>query len=76
MVFSLHGGGSNAAEQMSLNDLNQVADKNGFIVIYPNAIGSNWNDGRSYTKEKSSGADDVAFIKLIIEKLGQWVIES
>ncbi len=73
LVFSLHGGGSNAKEQMNLNDLNQVADENNFIVVYPNAVGSNWNDGRAHTTEKSNNADDVGFIKLIIEKLSQWV---
>lgn len=73
LVFSLHGGGSNAKEQIGLNDLNDVADKEGFIVVYPNAIGNNWNDGRAHTAEKSSNANDIGFIKLIIEKLGQWV---
>lgn len=73
LVFSLHGGGSNATEQMGLNDLNQIADANSFIVAYPNAVGSNWNDGRANTIDKSGNSDDVGFIKLIIEKLGKWV---
>lgn len=73
LVFSLHGGGSNATEQMGLNDLTSVADKENFIVVFPNALGSNWNDGRTNTIDKSGNSDDVGFIKLIIEKLSQWI---
>lgn len=69
MVFSLHGGGSDSEEQLEFNDLTTVSDNEGFVVVGPNAISGNWNDGRDHTVEKSGGADDVGFIKTIIEKL-------
>ena len=40
LVICLHGGGGNA-EKCSAMGMSDVADRNGFIVVYPNAI--NWS---------------------------------
>src|SRR5687767_4032093 len=46
LVFNLHGGASNAFQQMSLSGMNDVANTGNFLVAYPDATGSPafWNN--------------------------------
>lgn len=47
-----------------------MADRDGFIAVYPDAIAKNWNDGRKeHLKPENIGVDDVGFITAIIERL-------
>ena len=48
VVFNLHGGGGKAltTPKLTFNRFNQLADRDGFIVIYPQGVGKQWNDGR------------------------------
>jgi len=50
VVLIFHGGGSNAEQMVRFCGLNETADKQGFIVVYPNGTGRltnalTWNDG-------------------------------
>lgn len=45
LVFMLHGFGTNASFGMSQSELNDVAETNGFLVAYPNAVSGDWNGG-------------------------------
>jgi polyhydroxybutyrate depolymerase len=75
VVFVLHGGFGNAKNAQKMSGMNLVADKEGFIAVYPNGSGNTpnkmltWNDGflNSYARKKN--IDDVKFIRLLIEKL-------
>src|SRR5690349_10175005 len=63
LVVVLHGGGGNGRmmERVGFSDL---ADREDFLVAYPDGIEHNWNDGRqdvrAYAFKKN--IDDVGFI--------------
>lgn len=75
LVIALHGGGGNGKRMVSLTlgKLNNLADKEGFIVVYPYGIGKNWNDGRENMpqryKSHNRKTDDVGFISALIDSL-------
>lgn len=68
LVITLHGGGGAGGGMNRLTGMNALADREGFIVAYPDGIEHHWNDGRSTIKVK---ADDVAFIAALIERLAK-----
>ena len=73
VLFVLHGGGkADGDETARRTGFNQLADKHRFIVVYPNGIDSQWNDGRqaSFRKNRNNrNADDVDFLKTLIDKM-------
>jgi len=78
LVFCLHGGGGEGKGINGLTGYNAVADSQGFIVVYPDAIEHNWNDGRGDLMVRShiENIDDVAFISALIDKLaGEYNID-
>jgi len=66
MVF--HGGGGNAGQMKNHVKFNKLSDKENFIVVYPNAVDKNWNDGRIGEKLPMQ-RDDVEFISNLIDTL-------
>ncbi|MCX6006361.1 MAG: dienelactone hydrolase family protein [Chloroflexi bacterium] len=73
LVIILHGGGGEAWNMNPLTGFNALADKEGFIVIYPDAYEHNWNDGRGAPsiKSQAQNIDDVSFISALIIRLEQ-----
>ena len=81
LVFMLHGLGSTHTIIMNYSQMNQVADKHGFVVCYPQGIrGAEntrhtkkgtpfWNVG--YETHKNETVDDVSFIKSLAIYLQQ-----
>jgi len=74
LVIMLHGAGSNAEINRSITGMNDVADQENFIVVYPNGTGLfnfmlSWNAGYCCNYVEPLGVDDVGFLKLLIEKL-------
>ena len=72
LLFHLHGGGGTGrgTPGLTFERFNELADEKGFIVLYPDAIAKNWNDGRTeHLKEENVGVDDVGFIVAIIDLL-------
>src|SRR5467141_4947338 len=61
LVLALHGGGGKAKGMDKLTGFNNVSDKYGFVVVYPEGIKKQWNDGRDdfHLNEK---INDVKFI--------------
>ena len=66
LVLVFHGGFGSGARIARRVGMNAIADKEKFIVAYPDGIDRHWNDGRSTT---ASGADDVSFIMALIERI-------
>ncbi len=66
LVFAFHGGGSDGAGMERLTKFDLLADREGFIVAYPNGIDKHWNDGRNMSQ-----ADDVAFVSAMIDAIGR-----
>jgi len=59
-VIVLHGGGrGDGARVRRVLALDPVADREGFVAVYPNGLRGGWNDGR---RSRRGRADDVAFL--------------
>lgn len=68
LVLAFHGGGGTAAGvDKCAGGLAKLADKNGFIVVFPDGIEKHWNDGRPDISKTSY--DDVGFISKLIDQL-------
>lgn len=75
LVLAFHGGVGRGDTMAQKTGLNAVAEREGFIVVYPNGIdrgdrGGRWNDGR-IASQQGSGSDDVAFVRALIDHLVQ-----
>jgi polyhydroxybutyrate depolymerase len=46
LVLAFHGGGGRGRGMAALTGLDAPADRDGFIVVYPDGINRRWNDGR------------------------------
>lgn len=70
LVLFLHGGGGNA-DVASRMGMTAVASRQGFIVVYPEAIEQHWNDGRDAQlfREHDKQIDDVAFITALVDSI-------
>ncbi len=75
LLFHIHGGGGTAkgTPGLTFGRFNELADRDGFIVVYPNAINKNWNDGRRLEDVLAwkEDIDDVGFITAIVDELKQ-----
>jgi polyhydroxybutyrate depolymerase len=70
LVVVLHGGGGNA-EVASKMGFTALAERENFIVVYPEATAGHWNDGRvgRVIVNSAGDNDDVGFIMALIEKI-------
>jgi len=78
LVLVLHGGGGNGKQQERFTKFSDLSDTKGFIVVYPDAVDGNWNDGRENKnfRAQRDGIDDVKFIGAIIDEVGkEWAID-
>jgi polyhydroxybutyrate depolymerase len=75
LVIALHGRGGNGESMILLTrkGFNKLADKEGFIVVYPDGIDQNWNDGRmdeeANDRPHRENIDDVGFISALIDSM-------
>lgn len=60
LVFNIHGYNMDAATQQSYTQMDKVADREKFIVVYPNAINKSWD---------LSGNNDFNLIMAIIDTI-------
>jgi len=60
LVFNIHGQGATAQNQRDWTSMNEIADREKFIVVYPNAIDKSWD---------YFGQHEFAFILAIIETI-------
>ncbi len=70
LVIFLHGFTSSAEESIAISEglMNRLADRDGAIVLYPNAIDKHWNDISGGHYEDTRGIDDTGFICFLIDK--------
>ena len=72
VVFALHGAMSTADKIQGYLGLNAVADREGFVVVYPQGDNNRWNDGppaRLTDDGDYSAADDVGFLTGLADAL-------
>ena len=69
VLVALHGGGgmANGAQFADGTALSAEGARRGYIVLAPDALGANWNDGRP---EIAAGIDDVGFIRAMLAEVG------
>jgi polyhydroxybutyrate depolymerase len=65
LVFCLHGGSGTDSSFIKLANFNTIAEREKFIVVYPQGIQNSWNDGRP-TASNTAGVDDVNFFRIMI----------
>lgn len=70
LLFVFHGGGGGGSDAVVPLGFNMLADRDGFIVVYPDAYVDNWNDGRNATCIDQS-QDDVAYVSALIDAVSQ-----
>ncbi|QGY32774.1 alpha/beta hydrolase family esterase [Pantoea cypripedii] len=66
VILAFHGGGMKGAGMARMTGLNAVADKDRFIVIYPDGVDKHWNDGRTTIKNPQ---DDVSFVAALLDQV-------
>lgn len=71
VIFAFHGGGGEYKGTPKQYNLDNLADKNGFIVVYPNAINKSWSmkGVGSRVPGSTQDIDDVHFISVLMDTL-------
>jgi polyhydroxybutyrate depolymerase len=71
LLFVLHPSGGDGASMRDYSnyEFDELADANGFLVVYPDGFENTWNDcrGGSPFSSKALKIDDVGFIRRLIE---------
>jgi len=70
LVLDFHGNGGSASQQQSSSGWDAVADRERFIVVYPEGIARAWNVGNCCGEPFERNLDDVGFAKAIVAKIG------
>ncbi len=68
LVIALHGGGGEGSSMERYSRFDPLADREHFLVAYPDGIDHHWNDGRG---EIGQSADDVSFISALIDDVAR-----
>lgn len=63
VVIGFHGGTSSNQRFARTTNFHRLADEQGFLVVYPNGVNGNWNDGRGTVNQD---IDDVGFVTALI----------
>lgn len=71
LVIVLHGGVGAGQGMPKLTGFNAIADKENFVIVYPDGIEKHWNDGRGIQRYRTQieNVDDVGFISALIDHL-------
>jgi polyhydroxybutyrate depolymerase len=75
LVLNFHGGGGNGADQQKNSKMDGVADRHGFIVVYPNGTGVlprrflSFNAGMCCGYAIKNNVDDIAFVRAMLDDL-------
>ena len=65
LIFVFHGGGGRAGTIAPHTGFDRVAEREGFLVVYPDGLDRRWNDGRGY----AATSDDVGFVRALLVSL-------
>src|SRR3990172_5600142 len=77
VVLAFHGGGGNASGFKGYAGLDAVADREGFVVVYPDGSGRlgrrllTWNSGNCCGYARDNKIDDVAFVVAVLRDLAR-----
>ena len=77
LVVVFHGGGGNAENAARMSGMDAKADREGFIVVYPNGTGGplgrflTWNAWRCCGPALDKNVDDVGFVRAMVDKIAR-----
>jgi polyhydroxybutyrate depolymerase len=69
VVLNFHGYSSDATQEALLSDMTAKADKEGFVVAYPQGLNDSWNAGACCGTSAMTGVDDVGFVGALVDEL-------
>jgi len=72
LVIAIHGAFETAEDMEERSGFSDLADREGFVVVYPNSMGlfgflQHWNAGHCCGKAAADNIDDVGFVVDVIE---------
>ena len=70
LVVLLHGGLGTGAQLEASALMSPIADREGFVAVYPDGESRTWNAGRCCGPAVEQNVDDVAFIGALLDHLG------
>lgn len=68
-VFDFHPLGVTAATWKTSTPWPAVADREGFVLVWPQGVGDSWNVGRCCNPALDAGVDDVAFFRAVLAEV-------
>ncbi|MFN8573474.1 MAG: PHB depolymerase family esterase [Gemmatimonadaceae bacterium] len=73
VVLVFHGGGGNARQIERETGFSTLADRDTFVVVYPQGIGNQWNDGRVVRNSRAheEHVDEVAFVRSVLDTIAR-----
>jgi polyhydroxybutyrate depolymerase len=77
LVLNFHGGGGNATAHQKYARMDAVADREGFVVVYPEGTGpleaalQTWNAGGCCGSAVRDNVDDVGFVRRLLDDLAK-----
>jgi polyhydroxybutyrate depolymerase len=76
VVLAFHGGGTNAKTMVRFSGLSELANRTGFLAVYPNGSGRNpnfltWNVGNCCGHALRENVNDVGFVRVVLEDLAR-----
>lgn len=75
LLFVFHGAGGSGGDMKALTSFDDIADREGFIVVYPDGYKAIWEDGSGVTAGERADTDDMGFVSAVIDKLaGEFAI--
>lgn len=66
LVLVLHGHGGTGAQAERAYGFDALADREGFVVAYPDGVDRGWNDA---DLDRHADVDDVAFLRRLVDEL-------
>ncbi len=73
LLIALHGGGGRGSGMIHITygGFNRLAERETFVVVYPDGVDKRWNDGRGLTEWRAhrERVDDVGFIAALIDQI-------
>lgn len=69
LVLALHPLSGSAAQVQALSGWDELADNEGFVVVYPDGVGGSWNAGECCGAAVQQQVDDVAFLTAVLDQV-------
>lgn len=71
LVVVLHGEAGSAAQAKADYGWDALADRDGFVVAYPDAVNHAWNAGPTCCYPNSAGVNDVGYLNELVSQLSK-----